>query len=79
MQYTIRAVPAKLDKVLRGRARKTGKSLNQVLIESLARGSGVNIADQKFHDLDWFVGSLQANPGFDEAIDWLNRLPKDMD
>ncbi len=78
-QYTIRAVPTKLDKALRKRAQKTGKSLNKVLIESLARGSGINIYDQTYHDLDWFVGSLQVDKSLDEAMDWLNSLPKDLD
>lgn len=78
-QYTIRAVPAKLDKALRKRAQKTGKSLNEVLVESLARGAGINIDDQTYHDLDWFVGSLTLDESFDEAMDWLNSLPKDLD
>lgn len=77
-QYTIRAVPFKLDQVLRKRAKKTGQSLNEVLVESLARGAGVNIDDHTYHDLDWFVGSQTLDESFDEAMAWLDSAPKDI-
>jgi predicted HicB family RNase H-like nuclease len=38
MQYTIRKVPHSLDEALRRVARERGKSLNEVVIEALARG-----------------------------------------
>ena len=41
MQYTIRRIPGSVDKVIRERARVTGNSLNDVVIELLAIGSGV--------------------------------------
>jgi len=40
MQYTLRNVPAELDEALRARARRTGKSLNEVAIEALRRDMG---------------------------------------
>ncbi len=36
MQYTVRKVPAALDKAIRGKARAEGKSLNEVAVEALA-------------------------------------------
>lgn len=79
VQYTIRSIPPKLDKSLRLQAKKTGKSLNEVALESLAKGAGVDISTQTFHDLDWFVGSMKPDPGFDEALRWLDSLPKEME
>jgi hypothetical protein len=78
-QYTIRSIPPKLDRTLRNQANRTGKSLNEVVIESLARGAGVDIKTQTFQDLDWFVGVMKHDPAFDEALEWLDSLPKEMD
>jgi hypothetical protein len=77
MQYTIRSIPPKLDTTLRRRAQKTGKSLNEVLVETLAIGAGVSSA-ANFDDLDWFVGNKSLDGSFNEAIDWLDAAPKDM-
>jgi hypothetical protein len=76
-QYTIRSIPPKLDKSLRSQASKTGKSLNRVVLESLAKGAGVDIKSKTFKDLDWFVGAMKADPGFDKAMNWLESLPKE--
>jgi plasmid stability protein len=40
MQYTIRNVPPDLDRALRARARKLGKSVNQVAVDALAQSVG---------------------------------------
>ena len=77
-QYTIRSVPRNLDAKLRSQAEKTGKSLNQVLLESLAKGAGVNIDDASFSDLDWFVGSNKPDTSSDDALKWLDTLPKEI-
>jgi hypothetical protein len=76
-QYTIRSIPPKLDIALRHRAQKTGKSLNEVLIETLAIGAGVS-SNANFDDLDWFVGNKTLDTSFDQAIDWLDTTPKDI-
>jgi hypothetical protein len=78
MQYTIRSVPSNVDKALRRRAQKTGKSLNEVAIEALTKGAGVTL-DATFNDLDWLIGSKSLDGSFDEAMVWLESLPKDME
>jgi plasmid stability protein len=40
MQYTIRNVPLELDRALKARAKKLGKSVNQVALEALAQSVG---------------------------------------
>lgn len=77
IQYTIRSIPPKLDRTLRLQAKRSGKSLNEVVVESLAKGAGVDMDSQSFHDLDWFVGSMQVDSEFDEALQWLDSLPKE--
>lgn len=76
-QYTIRSVPSKLDITLRRRAQKTGKSLNEVVIETLAIGAGVS-PDTDFDDLDWFVGNKALDMTFDQGLDWLDAAPKEI-
>ncbi len=62
MQYTIRTVPPKVDQALRARARKTGKSLNAVALEALAKGADVSDRPVVYHDLDWMFGSENPTP-----------------
>ncbi len=54
-QYTVRAVPANVDRALRARAKSTGKSLNEVALEALTQGAG---EARVFDDLDFLVGSM---------------------
>jgi hypothetical protein len=77
-QYTIRSVPAKVDQALRKRAKKTGKSLNEIAVEALAKGAGIT-PNATFDDLDWFIGSMETDSEFDKAMVWMDSLPKDMD
>lgn len=76
-QYTIRSIPPKVDQALRKKSQKTGKSLNEVAVEALTKGAGV-MPDATFNDLDWFVGSMPVDSEFDEAMNWLESLPKDV-
>lgn len=54
-QYTIRGIPANIDKALRKRMKEEGKSLNTVALEALASGSDVR---QPHRDLSYLIGSL---------------------
>ena len=47
MQYTIRNIPKVLDQALRRRARQHNKTLNEVVIEAMASGLGVQQAPAK--------------------------------
>jgi hypothetical protein len=80
MQYTLRSIPPKLDKELRKRAKTTGKSLNEVSIEALAKGVGLSSEKEVFADLDWFIGSKSITDNtFEQSQKWLEELPKDLD
>jgi hypothetical protein len=77
LQYTIRSIPPKLDSALRRRAQKTNKSLNEVVIEALEKGTGVT-SNASFSDMDWFIGVKSLDSSFDDALDWLDNVPKDI-
>jgi plasmid stability protein len=57
-QYTIRNIPANVDRALRRRARETRRSFNQVVVEALVAGSGEADVPQQHHDLDFMIGSM---------------------
>ena len=55
-QYTIRNVPRHVDRALRLRATRSGKSFNQVVIDALGEGAGER--GRVFDDLDFMIGSM---------------------
>ncbi len=67
-QYTVRAVPGRLDRSLRERARKEGKSLNTVTLEALERGLGLAEEKVVYHDLDQVAGTWVQDDAFDQAV-----------
>lgn len=74
-QYTIRQVSADVDRALRRTARRLGKSLNQVALEALSRGAGLEAATRN-SDLDAFFGSWVADRAVDEALEDQRRVDK---
>jgi len=38
-----------------------------------------NSQQEEFHDLDWFIGSMSLDKSFDEAMEWLESLPRDIE
>jgi hypothetical protein len=68
MQYTIRKVPDALDEALRKAARQKGKSLNEVVIEALARGAGVTGERDRQRDLGDIAGTWRKDPALDSAL-----------
>ena len=77
MQYTIRAVPAAIDRALRRRAKQEAKSLNTVAIEALARGLELDAVPAEHTDLDPLIGSWQNDKAFDRAIAEFERVDED--
>ncbi|OED44817.1 hypothetical protein AB833_00590 [Chromatiales bacterium (ex Bugula neritina AB1)] len=68
MQYTLRNVPADLDKILRERARREGRSLNEVALEALRRDAGLLGEQPKRRDLSSFSGTWIEDPEIDKAL-----------
>lgn len=78
MQYTIRNVPDPLDEALRRKAREQGKSLNEVAIEALARGTGVTEDCCKHRDLDDIARTWREDSAFDSALAAQDTVDEDM-
>lgn len=78
MQYTLRDVPEAVDKALRQKARREGRSLNRVAVEALARGAGVAEAPVKYRDLSDLAGTWGKDPGRDAALAEQDRVDDEL-
>jgi hypothetical protein len=58
-QYTLRNIPESVDRVLRRRAKESGKSFNLVAVEALTEGAGD--PTRSYDDLDFMIGSMSAS------------------
>ncbi|MBX3732676.1 MAG: hypothetical protein KF791_08785 [Verrucomicrobiae bacterium] len=76
-QYTLRAIPAAIDRALRRRAKDEDKSLNSVAVEALARGLELDIQPREHTDLDARIGSWQPDPAFDRAVAEFSKVDED--
>lgn len=76
-QYTIRAVPAAIDRALRRRAKAEAKSLNAVTVEALARGLELDAKPVEHTDLDDLIGTWQEDEAFDQAMADFERVDED--
>ncbi|MFQ5790106.1 MAG: hypothetical protein ACE5JI_06460 [Acidobacteriota bacterium] len=68
MQYTIRNIPKALDDALRRRAKEEEKSLNEVVVQALARAMGLTRDAVRHRDLSDLAGTWKEDPEFDQAI-----------
>jgi hypothetical protein len=78
MQYTIRRIPRAIDDAIRERARATGKSLNESVVETLAAGAGVKGVPQKRRDLGDIAGTWKTDKVVDAALAEQNRIDADL-
>lgn len=74
MQYTIRNIPKKLDQAIRAKAKAEGKSLNSLLVESLAAGLGVPLNGRPKRDLSMFSTSEEDARAIEEAHAYFDRV-----
>jgi plasmid stability protein len=78
MQYTIRNVPKRLDAALRRAAHEQGKSLNDITIEALARGTGISGEPTRQRDLSDIAGGWREDPLFDSAMSEQDMIDEDL-
>lgn len=76
-QYTIRNIPEPVDRYLRKRAKLSGQSLNQVVINELSEKAGVG-KQSLVESLDWFIGSGSIDKATLEALEEDDKLQKDL-
>jgi hypothetical protein len=77
-QYTIRNVPKVVDRALRRRADRQAKSLNEVAVEALARGAGVEHEASEHHDVDFLFKSWVEDPAVDRALADQRAIDEDL-
>ena len=77
MQYTLRKIPEALDRLLRERAHRERKSLNEVAIGALARAMGLDAQPVRHRSLDELRGTWQEDAAFDDAIADQDRIDED--
>lgn len=68
MQYTIRNLPARLDKLIRKRAKEEGKSLNTVAVEALMEAFGLRGSVPAHRDVGSLAGSWVEDAAVDDAL-----------
>jgi plasmid stability protein len=78
MQYTIRSIPAHVDRALRERSTREGKSLNEVAIEALERGLDVEGPPVRRRDLGEIAGSWVRDREVDRALDDQRKIDPDL-
>jgi hypothetical protein len=78
MQYTIRGIPPEVDEALRRRAHVAGKSLNEVAVDALREGAGVEAVPRKRRDLSDIVGTWMSEPEVEAALADQDRIDEDL-
>lgn len=78
MQYTIRKIPKRLDRAIRERARREGKSLNRVTIEALMQAFGLDGESIRRRDLSDLAGTWKDDPETERALAEQRRIETDL-
>jgi plasmid stability protein len=78
MQYTIRSVPPQVDRALRERSEREGKSLNEVAIEALSRGLDLEDQPVRRRDLSAIAGTWVRDREVDRALDEQRTIDPDL-
>ena len=74
-QYTIRAVPKKLDIFLRHQAQVRGKSLNQTILDYIEQATKLDMQDVD-ENFDWIIGANTLDDTSLQAISELKEIDK---
>jgi uncharacterized protein (UPF0128 family) len=79
IQYTIRNIPPVVDNVIRKRAKQTGKSFNQTVVDMLSlQAVGTTKPKENNNNFDWLFGSIKLDDKFDEAVKDLSQIDKEL-
>jgi hypothetical protein len=68
MQYTLRKIPKAVDAALRLRARRAGKTLNQVAVEAMIEGLDLGIQSPPRRSVRDLLGAGSKDPELEEAL-----------
>ena len=76
-QYTIRNIPAPIDRYLRKRAKISGQSLNSVIIQELSENVGTQ-SENLVDSLDWFIGASVIGNDVIQTLDADDKIQKQL-
>ena len=74
IQYTIRNIPAAVDRVIRKRAKDQGASFNQTVVDLLTTQVFGNKKLPEDTGFDWLFNKSGEDAGFDTAIAELSQI-----
>jgi hypothetical protein len=77
MQYTIRNIPAALDKAIKARAKQLGKSVNQVALEALARSLGDPVRHRNLRKMPGAWSNSEATE-FDRFLELERKIDREL-
>ncbi len=77
-QYTIRGVPGRVDRALREKSRREGRSLNQLALDALRRFVDVPEEPAAHRDLDDLIGSWIEDPDIAAALEDQRRVDEEI-
>ncbi|HEY3354616.1 MAG TPA: hypothetical protein VGQ83_15295 [Polyangia bacterium] len=78
MQYTLRGIPKRVDQVLREKAHREGKSLNEVVIETLTAALGLSEESVRYRDLQDIAGTWVRDAQTEAALEEQRRIDPDL-
>jgi plasmid stability protein len=78
IQYTIRGIPQDLDRVIRKKAERSGKSFNATVVEALTRALDLDNSDKKQSIFDRLPGSTTLDQAFFDAIEAQSQIDPEM-
>lgn len=73
--YTLPPLPEHIDRELKRRAAEEKKDVAAVIMETLEHGLG--LSQPEHSDLDFLIGSWEADPAFDEAVKAFEAIDED--
>jgi hypothetical protein len=77
MQYTIRNIPPELDRAIKARAKRLGKSVNQVALELLARAVGQPVRRRSLREMPGAWSEEEAAE-FDRFLEEHRRIDSEL-
>ncbi len=78
MQYTLRNVPKDVDRALRSKARREGKTLNDATLEALADGLGLDQVPRRYRSVRDLLGARKPDPALDAALADQRRIDPEL-
>lgn len=78
MQYTMRRIPPALDAAIRQRARREGRSLNEVALAALAQGLGFDQERVVRRDVSDIVGTWKRDAAAEAALRAQDRVDREL-